>query len=481
MKHRHNVDRVYVRSVLGGLRQLLAAPDGEGAADTLRDCIRVLTTLESSWDESGDDAAPDHFSTPGRYGHYIPDGPPECAAVRSGTSQTIGDAAALIESTYGGILVQGEKVQEMLAWENRLAAAAIEKRDNMEMARAANSEPGNAPPLNAELAQSLLRVATGIDTLKVVSFRSILGGRSRQTAMITVSDAPGVGPDLVMQMPLPGVLQFSGPEVEHKVLSRLHSAGLKVPPPVLYKGVEDDLSPPFLVTGAVEGAAAEKNYFSPIRSSVLALGLAQQMAMLHSIPVDEFEGVLSRPDKAEGRKGLLDELDAFAASWHANAHAPSVAVSAALAYLRANVDVVQPRLSLVHNDMVFHNILAEDGEVSAILDWEQCALGHPGEDLGYCYPFIAPHTSWDEYVEHYRAAGGAHVSQQEIDFFAIRAIIRIMIVTIEKGRIGFEAGVADDVFRATVGTHFLQRLLLRLGRTLSEVLARSGSATPLVG
>jgi len=58
-----------------------------------------------------------------------------------------------------------------------------------------------------------------------------------------------------------------------------------------------------------------------------------------------------------------------------------------------------------------HNILDQDGNLAALLDWELMHLGDPAEDIGNCRAtLIEPFIGWDEFVNHYVAAGGDPVA-----------------------------------------------------------------------
>jgi aminoglycoside phosphotransferase (APT) family kinase protein len=147
-------------------------------------------------------------------------------------------------------------------------------------------------------------------------------------------------------------------------------------------------------------------------------------------------------------------------------------MSGAIAWLRAHVDCVEDRRSLVHNDMVFHNILGDGTRVTAVLDWEQASIGHPAEDLGYVYPLVTAMIDWDRFMDAYCAAGGAPVSQEQVDFFCLRGLLRLMNLVMAGGRDAFEGGHADGVLVASAGAFFTQRLLHKASRALDLVLSR---------
>jgi aminoglycoside phosphotransferase (APT) family kinase protein len=172
-------------------------------------------------------------------------------------------------------------------------------------------------------------------------------------------------------------------------------------------------------------------------------------------------------------QGWLEELDRLAKTWHSETHWPSVTVSAAIAWMRANIGCVEDRRCLVHNDLVFHNVLAEGDQITAILDWEQTSVGHPAEDLGYCYPVVAQTVDWRQFLDAYRRAGGPDIVQRQIDYFALRAVLRLMNLVLIGGRNGFERGLSDEVLMASAGAFFSQKLLHRFAHVLDAVLSRN--------
>jgi len=125
--------------------------------------------------------------------------------------------------------------------------------------------------------------------------------------------------------------------------------------------------------------------------------------------------------------------------------------------------------------MVFHNILADGDSLTAILDWEQISIGNPAEDLGYCYPAVTARVDWNEFLDVYHAAGGPPVSTRQVDYFALRAVLRLMILVLQGGRDAFEQGHSQDVLVASAGAFFSQHLLHRFAQVLDAVLERDSS------
>ncbi|MFC4424589.1 phosphotransferase [Deinococcus navajonensis] len=137
---------------------------------------------------------------------------------------------------------------------------------------------------------------------------------------------------------------------EFELLGRLTLAGVPVPQPVLH-------APGLLVTSFVEGVGGLDAPADP-------LVLADVLAQIHAVPVT---GLLSLPLSAPvPPRGMPDErlsesrIRRALASWAPPA-GPEV---------------------LVHGDFWPGNTLWQGGRLSAVIDWEDAALGHPLADLG---------------------------------------------------------------------------------------------------
>ncbi|AMK19886.1 aminoglycoside phosphotransferase [Sphingobium sp. MI1205] len=311
--------------------------------------------------------------------------------------------------------------------------------------------------------------------MEVTAFRLIVGGRSRQTALFSIAGGADLPRDMVIQRGIPGRASsdaFLSEALQHQLLEKLAGAGMRVPRPVLVENDPVWLDAAFLLVEQVAGSTVQPDYWLPAKSEQVVLGLAREMAVLHAQPVDTVGAGLRQARERHDVEGWRAELELLAEQWTSRAHWQSVTMSAVISWLRENVDCMDDRRAIVHNDMVFHNILAQDDQITAVLDWEQCAIGHPGEDLGYCYPVVIAVTDWSKFMDAYRAAGGADVPQRQIDFFALRAGLRLMNLVISGGRDSFEGGLNDDILVASAGAHFTQRLLHRIAFMLNSILER---------
>lgn len=436
--------------------------------DTLTNAIRILTAVANALEAEPPSGLAGHAAEPVDTDRLS--GPTENPAVYRATGGAIAAIAGEIDS--GATAPADAKAD--LAWEKALLDAAIARMDAAETATAPQVVD---PRMNIDRGalEAYLRAHTGSADLAITAFRPILGGRSRQTALLSVSGAPGLPDDLVVQRSLPGLVPgpaFVGEEGQFALLEALHKAGLKVPKPYILETGAEALGAAFLVTDRSPGVPAQPDYWSRVEPESVALDLAGQMALLHAQPYEALAPRLAQSRDRFDREGWLEDLEGFASAWHSMRHWPCIAISAAIAWMRANVDCLDERRALVHNDMIFHNILAENGKVTAILDWEQTCVGHPGEDLGYAYPAVSMATDWGKFMDAYAAAGGPPVTQRQVDYFALRAALRMLLLVLQGGRDGFEKRGAEGVLVASANAHWTQRFIHRFSGVVADVLNR---------
>lgn len=369
------------------------------------------------------------------------------------------------------------RARTLLNWEHGLRTQAVARITDLEQGRmdGADQATGDVPDITPESLQNYLRRRLENPALEVTSFRFLTGGRLRQTALFTIARHEGLPEKQVIQRDHPaGLTSFKGPAMQFPLLKRLHAAGLKVPQPLLLEEDKSALGGTFMIATQLAGLSPvpAMDYFTPPpKSERLARTLAQQVAMLHTTPVNELAAILST-SLDEQNPSWASDTAKMEALWNGNAHAPSMAMTAAFAWMRAHAGEVEDRRGLVHSDLLLHNILVEGEDASAILDWEAAHIGHPAEDLGYLRPVIEQMTDWQHFLDAYAAAGGRCPSAMEIDFFTLRALTTLS-VWVQFARGAFESGRTADFTMAEVGAAFLPKLVNRLGQQIVAILQRT--------
>lgn len=464
----------YLWSTARDLRKVVMPTiEDPSVRETLHNGLRIVTWIANALEAD----APDGSTAPGGTGAVADTdrlaGPPENAAAWRGSGVAIADTAAQIDATESLALSPHAAA---IAWEKSALDQAIARVDAIEYTAKGDGAQETGHAIDQGALEAYLRRRFADPAITISSFKPIHGGRSRQTALFAIEGSEKLPREMVVQRDLPGGgggPGFIDEAIQFELMQDLLAAGLHVPRPVLVETEAPDLGgAPFMLVERARGVCAEPDFWLVPQDRSLALDLAREMALLHSHEPGKLASKLPQARESYDEDGWLQELEQLAAGWHKASHWPSITMSAAIAWMRANAGCIADRRGLVHNDFLFHNIMAENGRITGVLDWEMTSIGHPGEDLGYAYPLIRACGNWDEFLATYREAGGADVSQREIDYFALRAGLRLMNMVMAGGRDVFENGVADGVLPASAGAHFSQRLLHRIATVLDDVLAR---------
>ncbi len=414
------------------------------------------------------------FAAPDRTLHLPAGTPVEDWAISYGTLP-LTDAGTKWLAAHDWDRDAGERTAAaaLIGWEHSLRVAALSRVNTLEKGLVdAPADVDRTPDVNSAALESYLRARLRAPGLTITMFKFLPGGRSRQTALFSISGYDGLPEQMVVQRDHPTYFTYSVTS-QFPLLERLHAAGLRVPFPYLLEAERHWLGAPFMVVERLPGEppVSGMNYFqAPPASPALAKDLARELARLHRLPVGDVASFLPRTI-AEG-EDWADDITKWETSWNAMAHLPSMVFAAAISWMRQHVGCVEAIDVIVHTDPLFHNILAENEQITGLLDWEATAIGHPGEDIGYAKPVIEQMMDWEEFMAAYYAAGGPRMSTEQIDYFTIRSLVRL-IIYIMIARETFETGKTDDPSRPEVGASFLPKLFHRLGVQLTAIIQKS--------
>ena len=214
------------------------------------------------------------------------------------------------------------------------------------------------------------------------AFEVIAGGHSNLTFKVTGSD----GNRLVLRRPPLGHVLASAHDMgrEHRILAGLQSSAVPVPP---VKGYCDDLDvngAPFYVMGFVDGhvlrdrEASESALADETARANASRSLVDTMAAIHGVDLDA--AGLSGLGRHEGY--IERQLKRWYGQWNQGKTRELAAVDRVYEGLMSRIPEQGPA-TIVHGDYRLDNcMVADDGEVVAVLDWEICTLGDPLADVG---------------------------------------------------------------------------------------------------
>jgi aminoglycoside phosphotransferase (APT) family kinase protein len=205
---------------------------------------------------------------------------------------------------------------------------------------------------------------------------------------------------------------------EFKAFELMNRSGIPSPEPLFLDARGDLLGVPGIVTRFVPGTLFLE---APPEPLSWARKLAVMLARIHAIPLDD-----------ESRRYLLDAN--AEAAWFLRAETVPE-------YMRSypggtelweTIRRLEPSLrsvpaALVHIDYWSGNILWDDGEISAVLDWEEAACGDPVIDVAYARMnmfLMGLPAAADEFLRVYEVEVG-HVAEN-LGFWELAAAVRSM-------------------------------------------------------
>jgi aminoglycoside phosphotransferase (APT) family kinase protein len=223
-----------------------------------------------------------------------------------------------------------------------------------------------------------------------LAFRLIAGGHSNLTFEVTDS-ASG---HWVLRRPPLGQVLASAHDMgrEHRIIAAL--ARTEVPVAATHGLCDDEAvnGSPFYVMDFVDGTVvrshAEAEALSPAQRAAAGESLVDVLAGIHSVDVDAAGlGDLGRKE---------DYIPRQLRRWHGQYEKSDQQVSGGLGIdgIGRAHDVLAARIpaqqgaAIVHGDYRLDNcMLAGDGTIAAVLDWELCTLGDPLADLGLLWVY----------------------------------------------------------------------------------------------
>jgi len=214
-----------------------------------------------------------------------------------------------------------------------------------------------------------------------LAYDRISGGRSNLT--FGVSDS--AGRRWALRRPPLGKRLGSAHDMsrEHRVIAGLQETAVPVPP---LAGICEDESvngAPFYVMDFVDGPILRtkpdaEEAFDAAERHAIGLRVADTLVDLHAVDPDEVGlGELGKKQDYVAR-----QLHRWSGQWEKSKTRELPLVEDLHRRLEARIPEQGPA-SIVHGDYRLDNmILAADGQVAAVVDWELCTLGDPLADVG---------------------------------------------------------------------------------------------------
>jgi aminoglycoside phosphotransferase (APT) family kinase protein len=219
---------------------------------------------------------------------------------------------------------------------------------------------------------------------------------------------------------------------EFRVLRAAFRAGVRAPEVLFELRPEDGLGDAYVMRRIAGTAIARKLLRDPPYEKArarIAGQLGEILARIHAVDLEDLPPLAHREaaDHIAGQRRALDALSQ-----------PQPVFELALSWLDRRKPAPIARPLLVHGDYRTGNYLADEGGVTAILDWEGAHLGDPVEDLGWLcvksWRFGAVDRpaggfgSREELWAAYERAGGARVDPARAHWWEVFGTVRWGII-----------------------------------------------------
>lgn len=390
------------------------------------------------------------------------------------TVETIAGTLAVLEAAIADDRLAADLPEAMrLDFLRRIAAWEVADRRSLTDAVAAAGGSVDTE-INRERFEAYLRDRFAEPDLAVTGFRPLAGGFGKQTILLSVTGKAIDGPLVIRRDPIVPTVDNDCHRValEYPVIRAAFDRGFPAPE-ALWLDTEHKLlpGPDFIVMRMSPGKTGGNVFHSTeALSDALIDVLASGVAGLHTLPpltelgdlTDSIRTELWNLPMAESTRRYIEAWRAYFLS---HGHNPSPTLMALYRWILANVPDAPDRPVLVHGDIGFHNMLIDEGRLSALVDWEFAHIGDPAEDLGSIRNALGA-EHWDAIMARYRAAGGPTIDPARLHFFRVWQHVRNASAS-NLSMAKFESGEIPDLKLAYTG-HYHFPLFIKAAWDLIE-------------
>lgn len=311
-------------------------------------------------------------------------------------------------------------------------------------------------PLDKQLLQDFLNsLSTSEPQIEVSRLEPLTGGFGKQTYFASYHRSPGSeATELVVRKTDPAPIMTHGAcdlESEYALLKALAKVDYPAPKPRDFAKDFKNVDASFYTMDRISGATPG-TFLGGLSGQVdegLFMQLAERLGQLHALPLDMFSDYIERYEDPRILTGTVEDcyrynLEGWDKYMAREGHLPSPYMRWLLHWLRNNIPQDSQRPILVHGDFNIHNILFDNGQLTAVLDWECSGFGAPEQDLAYIKPHIAQHIDWDRFINHYQAHGGLPLNPAAMGFGFVYSALRTNLAG-NRGTSNLQSGRNQDL------------------------------------
>jgi aminoglycoside phosphotransferase (APT) family kinase protein len=189
--------------------------------------------------------------------------------------------------------------------------------------------------------------------------------------------------------------------------------------------------------------------------------LVEVAARLHTIDW-QARGITFLP-ATSAKSAAAQQVEYWESLFRRHRMEPHPMIVGAFIWLKEHLPVAD-RITIVHGDFRYGNLLYEGKRINALLDWEMVHLGDPVEDLTWAYRALWSPASvmpLEEFVERYSKLSGISVLPDNLIFYRLFNEIKHTIISLT-GAKSFSDGRTRNIViadRASTVTSYLIQFL----------------------
>lgn len=352
-------------------------------------------------------------------------------------------------------------------------AEAEMRRTEERMGKNVLERNGDDNDITAESLAAYLVDRFADQTITVSAFKRLPGGYGKETTLFTVEGERFSG-DYVMRR------DRDTPTIDNDchrisnetpVIEAAFAKGFPAPE-AMWCDTEHRLLPggDFLIMKRAPGATGGDVFGSAGKvSDDLTRLLADSVGKLHSLPQMRELGDLTSGIRKElwdmsCKEVTIHYITSFRDLYLAEMDEPTPAVLGLYGYLLNDVPDAPGEPKLLHGDIGFHNFIVDEGNLSAVVDWEFAHIGDPADDIGYIANTVGGSLDWDRFMALYKQAGGQDIDSEQLRFFRIWGHLR-NLTACQLSTNAYETGRLHDIKIAHVG-HSMTPMFLNAIRSV---------------
>lgn len=333
--------------------------------------------------------------------------------------------------------------------------------------------------LTPEVLTPRLRVHLG----EGVTCRSVERGPVGNGQEIWFIDAAGTASaaQLVLRRTAPGgPLEWTDRGQEFTVMRALAAQGLPVPQ-VHWYDESDDLGRPYFVMQRAAGLPAMSA--TGEEGARTAADLGRQLARVHRVDLASLD--VGLPAGSDTATATVETVREWRARYRRERVAPVPLLGGLLAWLEEHAPQDSRAPTLLWGDPGRHNSLAQDGRITALLDWELTHVGHPLEDLAIAvWMELDTEIDPEVIIAAYADEAGEPVDRSVLDYFLVLACVTRSAMVVA-GVESFVQGRTNVPSTAALGLDLVAVNLLRAaelaGWTAPATLPAADQPAPETG